>query len=105
MTKSERHLWYDFLSKHTPRFHRQRPIGPYVVDFFCPATALIVELDGDIHDREMQLQHDEQRTHYLERHGFRIIRFRSKDVFESFEGICAEIENAIVDPTITGRMC
>ena len=103
MTASERHLWYDYLSKHTPRFHRQRPIGPYVADFFCPDATLIIELDGDVHGGEAQIQHDDQRTHYLENYGFRIIRFRSKDIFKNFEGICAEIENAIGDPTIKGK--
>ena len=105
MTASERHLWYDFLSKHTPRFHRQRPIGPYIVDFFCPDAALIVELDGDVHDEACQIAHDDQRTHYLENHGLRIIRFRSKDAFENFEGICTGIEHAIADPTTNGRIC
>ena len=104
MTPSERHLWYDFLRGHDPRFLRQHPIGPYIVDFFCAEATLIVELDGDVHGTENGLEHDERRTHYLETHGFRILRFRSRDVFDRFEGVCEIIEKAVHDPTIKGRM-
>ena len=104
MTSSERHLWYDFLHNHNPRFQRQRPIGPYIVDFICYDAALIIELDGEVHGGEVEQKHDEARGNYLKRHGFRTVRFRSRDVFENFEGVCAGIEMAIKDPTIEGRL-
>ena len=47
MTKEERHLWYDFLRTYPIRFMRQRPIGSYIVDFYCARARLVVELDGD----------------------------------------------------------
>ena len=50
MTPSERHLWYDFLKTYPIRFWKQRPIGPYIVDFLCYDAALVVELDGSSHD-------------------------------------------------------
>ena len=104
MTKSERHLWYDFLSSHKPRFQRQRPIGPYVVDFICYDAALIVELDGEVHGGQDAWKHDETRDEYLKRLGFHIIRFRSRDVFENFEGVCGEIERALKNSTVEGRI-
>ena len=104
MTPSERHLWYDFLRTHTPRFQRQRPIGPYIVDFICYDAALIIELDGESHDSEEHYQHDGARGNYLKQHGFRTVRFRSRDVFENFEGVCKGIERALSDPSIEGRM-
>ena len=70
MTPSERHLWYDFLKTYPVRFWKQRPIGPYIVDFLCYDAALIVELDGSSHDMEGQYDRDERRTHYLKNHGF-----------------------------------
>ena len=104
MTPSERHLWYDFLHNHQPRFQRQRPIGPYIVDFICYDAALVIELDGEVHGGEDGQQHDQARETYLKRHGFRTVRFRSRDVYENFDGICAEIELALKDTTIDGRL-
>ncbi|MBR5490966.1 MAG: DUF559 domain-containing protein, partial [Oscillospiraceae bacterium] len=49
MTKEERHLWYDFLKSFPLQFKRQKPIGPYIVDFYCPKARLVVELDGSQH--------------------------------------------------------
>ncbi|MCI7540496.1 MAG: endonuclease domain-containing protein [Veillonellaceae bacterium] len=102
MTASERHLWYDFLHDHKPRFQRQRPIGPYIVDFVCYEAALVVELDGDVHGAAEQHQHDAARGRYLELHGFRVIRIRSRDVFENFEGVCAGLDRAVRDASVKG---
>jgi len=45
----ERKLWYDFLSKLPVRCQRQKIIGSYIADFYCPAAKLIIELDGAHH--------------------------------------------------------
>ena len=42
MTKEERHLWYDFLSRYPVRFHRQKTVGRYIVDFYCHRAHLVV---------------------------------------------------------------
>ena len=52
MTREERHLWYDFLREYPIRFLRQKVIGSYVVDFYCAAAKLVVELDGAQHYEE-----------------------------------------------------
>ena len=102
MTPSERHLWHDFLHDHKPRFQRQRAIGPYIVDFVCYDAALVVELDGEVHGGEGQHQHDEARERYLKLYGFRVVRVRSRDVFENFEGVCAGLERAVQDACVEG---
>jgi len=48
-TKQENHLWYDFLRKHPQQFYRQRIIGNYIVDFYCPTAKLVIELDWSQH--------------------------------------------------------
>ena len=48
-TKQERRLWYDFLSGYPVRCHRQKIIGSYIADFFCPQAKLVIELDGAHH--------------------------------------------------------
>ena len=49
MTREERHLWYDFLRGYSPRFVRQKVVGRYILDFYCDAAGLAIELDGSRH--------------------------------------------------------
>ena len=49
LTKEERHLWYDYLSRYPVRFTRQKIIGGYIADFYCDAAKLVIELDGSQH--------------------------------------------------------
>jgi very-short-patch-repair endonuclease len=55
-------------------FRRQAPIGPYIVDFFCPARHLIIELDGGHHNEEEAARRDQQRQLWLEKEGYCVIR-------------------------------
>ena len=60
------------------KFRRQHPIGPYIVDFCCIDKQLIIELDGSQHlERE---KYDRRRTAFIERQGFRVIRFWNHEV-------------------------
>ena len=67
-TAAEAHLWSCLRARqlHGLRFHRQRPIGSYIVDFYCPDARLVVELDGEYHKQAAQVLQDEIRTAYLE---------------------------------------
>ena len=49
MTPEEKHLWYDFLRSYPIKFYRQRPIGNYIVDFYCSEAHLVIELDSNQH--------------------------------------------------------
>ena len=49
MTQPEQKLWRGFLQNYQPRFRRQRMIKTFIVDFYCPATKLVVEVDGESH--------------------------------------------------------
>ncbi len=60
------------------KFRRQQPIGPFVVDFFCATTRLIVEVDGPIH--QTQYAADRARQELLESLGFRVLRVTAHDV-------------------------
>jgi very-short-patch-repair endonuclease len=73
------------------RFRRQAPIGPYIVDFFCPEHRLIVELDGDHHGFDAVQAADAQRARWLEREGHTVLRFSNREVFENIEGVCDAI--------------
>jgi very-short-patch-repair endonuclease len=56
------------------RFRRQQRIDPYIVDFYCSAAKLVIELDGSQHTEEKNIAHDAMRTAYLEGLGYRVLR-------------------------------
>ena len=95
MTKEERHLWYDFLRTHPVRFSRQKVLGKYIVDFYCAAAKLVIELDGSQHYEPDAMQKDAERTAFLEAYGLRIIRFPNHAIFENFRGVCDSIDAAV----------
>ena len=97
LTGPERKLWFCFLKEQKPRFHCQKIIGPYIVDFFCAELRLAIELDGESHE-ETALQ-DELRTEYLHAQGIRVLRFTNNEVMTQFEAVCQTIWNEIYDKT------
>jgi very-short-patch-repair endonuclease len=67
------------------RFRRQHPIGPHILDFYCPSAKLAIELDGVSHeDRE---GYDHVRTRYLESAGLRVVRFTDDDVLRNPDNV------------------
>ncbi|MCS6997192.1 MAG: endonuclease domain-containing protein [Casimicrobiaceae bacterium] len=94
MTPAELRLWLELLRDHRPRFRRQRPIGPYIVDFYCPAWRLVIEIDGYSHDHEAAYRQDEARRRFLEQHGLRVLRFTNDEVLRNLEGVAHAIEKA-----------
>ena len=101
-TSEEKHLGYDYLAGYPVHFYRQRIIGPYIVDFFCPKAKLVIELDGSQHRTEEGMRYDAYRTAYLERYGLHIVRFRNWDVKTRFAGVCKRID-AVVRERIGGE--
>jgi very-short-patch-repair endonuclease len=82
-TDAEIRLWSRLRRKQLDgfRFRRQHPIGPYIVDFFCPEAKLIVEVDGGQHN--VDEEKDERRTRWLEERGYRVIRFWNNDALSN----------------------
>ena len=95
MTKQERHLWYDFLREYPVRFYRQRPVDRYILDFYCPAAKLAVELDGGQHFESEGQAHDETRTQYLNALGIEVLRFTNTQIQKEFEAVCTVIDLAV----------
>jgi len=65
-----------------PVFRNQHPLGPYILDFFCPKAKLAVEVDGAGHFEEVQIEHDERRDAWLTRQGVTVYRVSASTVFE-----------------------
>jgi len=74
------------------RFRRQHPIGPYILDFYCPAVRLCVEVDGPVHDELEQMEHDLRRTKWLELQGIRVLRFSDREVMDRPVAVLKAIE-------------
>ncbi|MCI0470658.1 MAG: endonuclease domain-containing protein [Candidatus Aminicenantes bacterium] len=79
-TGSEQLLWKVLRNRsfNGNKFRRQQPIGPFVVDFFCPEARLIVEIDGEIHLTHAEA--DKKREELLKSLGFHFIRIKAEEV-------------------------
>lgn len=69
------------------RFRRQHPIGPYVLDFYCPARKLAIEVDSFAHDTGDRPHRDEARTEWLRSEGIEMLRVPAKDVLAEPDAI------------------
>ena len=93
MTFSEVKLWNDLKNGKMMGydFDRQRPIGNYIVDFYCSREKLIIETDGQSHYDAGGQNYDEFRDNRLTNLGFTILRFENKLVFHDIESVLDEI--------------
>lgn len=91
MTRQERHLWYDFLKTLPMTVHRQKVIGPYIVDFYITGKKLVIELDGSQHYSIPGKQADAVRDGYLREQGLTVLRYSNSDVDRDFPGVCGDI--------------
>jgi len=95
-TDAERRLWYYLRHRRLSgyRFRRQVPVGRYVVDFVCIRARLIVELDGGQHSESVA--EDMERTLYLARAGFRVVRFWNDEALQRTEAVLESILEALI---------
>lgn len=92
-TDAEQLLWSRIRRKQLLgyRFNRQRPIGPYIVDFYCAGARLILELDGGQHFEDRGKANDGERDARLGQQGLTVLRFSNRDVLENIEGVLTTI--------------
>ena len=96
-TPHERALWRALKEIPTDgtHFRRQAPIGPYVVDFLCPAKRLIIELDGGHHNDDETAQRDQDRQAWLEKEGYRVVRFWNSDITADLNAVLEQVYVAL----------
>jgi very-short-patch-repair endonuclease len=94
MTIAERKLWFEFLRSHSVRWLRQKPLGEYIVDFYCSEKNMVIEVDGDSHFTDAGQEYDMRRTKFLSNYGLRVIRFTNLDVLQRFDAVCISIDEA-----------
>jgi very-short-patch-repair endonuclease len=98
-TPAEAWLWQRLHSRQLAgqKFHRQYPIDRFIVDFFCSSAALIIEVDGEVH--QQQGEADQEREQFLTGLGFRLLRFPNAQVLDQIEQVLQVILEALAgDP-------
>ncbi|MBU0517282.1 MAG: endonuclease domain-containing protein [Proteobacteria bacterium] len=98
-TEAEKRLWYHLRARRLGghKFRRQHPVGPFVVDFYCEATRLVIEVDGGGHNEPCQRVYDQRRTMLLEGFGLRVLRFWNDEVLVNTEQVLEVILSALED--------
>lgn len=92
MTLPEGVLWQ--VLRRRPdgfKFRRQHPIGRSIVDFYCPATRLVIEIDGEAHNVPERAARDVRRDAWLKSQGFGVMRFPAPDLLKDIGSVLAEI--------------
>lgn len=102
-TDAERLLWSRLRNKQLcgAKFFRQYSFGPYILDFYCPATKMAVELDGGQHGLPENMAYDQARTEYLNADGILVVRFWNSDVMDNMDGVLAQLELEITKRSVT----
>jgi very-short-patch-repair endonuclease len=93
-TSAEQQLWQALRGGKLAglKFRRQHPVGHFILDFYCAAHKLVIEVDGGVHDT--QIEYDAARTTQLEEHGYKILRFTNEVVLHQIETVLTEILQA-----------
>ena len=92
MTPAEKKLWYRINRRQLDgfKFRRQHPFAKrFILDFYCPEAGLAVEVDGGIHDH--QVEHDRARQSELEASGIRVLRFKNEEIERRMDDVIASI--------------
>lgn len=99
-TPAEKRLWRVLRDRRLGgfKFRRQHPVAAYVLDFYCHAARLAIEIDGAVHDDPVRAGYDADRTRALQRAGIRVIRFSNREVLEQVDVVAEAILYAARSP-------
>ena len=99
MTDAERLLWKRIRFKQVRGllFYRQKPLLKFIVDFYCPKTKLVIELDGSQHFEKAHRAADAERDAALNGLDLRVLRFDNRQVLQEIEAVMAEIDRAVCE--------
>ena len=95
-TDAEKILWAELKSKSLEfKFRQQHLINDFIVDFVCLSKKLIIEVDGEYHFTEEQIQLDIERTRILNELGFKVIRFKNEEVTGTISTVLEKIKSEL----------
>jgi very-short-patch-repair endonuclease len=97
MTEAEVKLWVHIRKKQVfdLQFYRQRPIGNYIIDFYCPDAKLVIEVDGGQHFEDEGREYDEKRDAFLHSLKLKVLRFSNLDILHNIGGVMDRIEEFV----------
>jgi len=95
-TPAEAALWEALRNRQLDglRFLRQHPVATYIFDFYCPALALVIELDGGYHRTPAQQEKDAARTTVQELKGYQVLRFSNEEILTDLPAVLQTIREA-----------
>ena len=97
MTQAEDRLWNELkANKLGVHFRRQHVMGMYIADFVSLKNHLVIEVDGEYHLSSEQKLADQYRTDYLQRKGYRVIRFTNQQVLTDLESVMSTIIKSLI---------
>ena len=98
-TNAEKILWEKLKNRNLNgfKFRRQHPLGGYIADFYCHEKKLVIELDGGVHDEEMNAIYDVARTLDLKDSAIKVIRFKNEEVETNLRYVLNEIRKALIN--------
>lgn len=110
MTDAEQKLWHRLRRRQLRgvQFYRQKPIGPYIVDFYAAQGMLAVEVDGSQHRGPDGMAEDARRDAYLSGLGICILRFDNLQVLRELQGVLEHIDRVLLarlDTTLAEKAC
>ncbi len=93
MTDAERLLWSKLRSKQIKglQFYRQKIIDNYIVDFYCPKSKLVIEVDGGQHYSAEGIDKDKERDNYMIKSGITVLRFSDREVLGQVDVVLEKI--------------
>ena len=96
-TLAEKIIWLGIRRRQIEgeRFLRQFSVKYYVLDFYCPKLRLVIEIDGETHETEEELEYDKHRQKYLESLGIIFQRFKNEEVFSNADKIIEKIKKKV----------
>lgn len=95
LTPAEATLWKAIQRSKLDgrKFRRQHSVGNYILDFYCPAERLAIELDGQFHRNDQAEIYDHERKLFLNYYGIKVIRFENFLVFDELEYVLVRIRS------------
>ncbi|AQG81729.1 hypothetical protein AWR27_21950 [Spirosoma montaniterrae] len=99
LTDAEAILWSYLRSNQLGgrKFRRQHSVGSYVLDFYCTAERLAIEVDGSVHQQPENLLHDQERDDALANLGIRTIRIKNDEVEADISSVLQRISEQFVN--------
>ena len=94
-TAAEDLLWQELRNRKLAglKFRRQHPLNNYIADFYCSEKQLVIEVDGNIHNKPEIKEYDEARTQDLTTMGIQVIRFTNEEIINNMPNVLQRIKD------------